>query len=335
MPQAAASASADAGGQPGALEIALIAISSLVTSLFPVWVIGAALGGYYQPQLFNWFQSTQITNGLMFVMLGMGLTLTFKEIGSVFTRQPQLLALGMVLQYSVLPALGYAISRYWGLERGLAIGIALVSCMPGGTASNIVAFIARGDMPLSVMMTSASTLMAVFMTPLLSTLLVGQLVPMDAKAMFLSVLQLVLAPVLVGCTINSIAPGVVSKVRPFMPMAATAVVVLIVGSMIACNVTVVGAYGAKVIPAVFVLHSVGFFLGYWLSKAIGTSDKIARTNSIEVGMQSSALAAVLAQLHFPNEPMAVAACIMSACTHAMLGSLLAGFWNASVQNWDA
>ncbi|GFH14523.1 sodium bile acid symporter family [Haematococcus lacustris] len=180
----------------------------LPSSSCTIWVIGAAVGGFHRPELFNWFHTSQITNGLMFVMLGMGLTLTFEEIGAVFTRQPQLLALGMMLQYSVLPAVGYTISRYWGLEPGLAIGLALVSCMPGGTASNIVAFIARGDMPLSVMMTSASTLMAVFMTPFLTTLLV--------------------------------------------------------------------------IPAVFMLHSTGFFLGYWLSKAIGTTDKVARTNSIEV-----------------------------------------------------
>ncbi|GFH20386.1 putative sodium/metabolite cotransporter BASS1, chloroplastic [Haematococcus lacustris] len=443
---ASASEPAPPASGPGPIEQAILAIGAIATTLFPVWVIGAAVGGFHRPELFNWFHTSQITNGLMFVMLGMGLTLTFEEIGAVFTRQPQLLALGMMLQYSVLPAVGYTISRYWGLEPGLAIGLALVSCMPGGTASNIVAFIARGDMPLSVMMTSASTLMAVFMTPFLTTLLVGQLVPVDPKAMFVSVLQLVLLPVLVGCTINSIAPAFVShastyiavawqtlrkkgevgwtkmtwsrvcrvppsmfttaaqawwiivklsttcmnehahrmhrthgalynmllcrcsrmlflvvaffiqiscllstltflecmrvalhvlwlqvrRVRPFMPLAATIVIMLLIGSMVSCNVHIVGAYGPQVIPAVFMLHSTGFFLGYWLSKAIGTTDKVARTNSIETGMQSSALAAVLAKLHFPDQPMVVAACVMSACTHALLGSILAGVWNATV-----
>jgi len=271
----------------------------------------------------------------MFVQLGMGLTLTFTEIGKVFTKQPALLALGMFLQYTVLPAIGFCISRDWGLERGLAIGVALVSCMPGGTASNIVAFIARCDMPLSVMMTSASTLMAIAATPLLSSILVGQLVPLDPKAMFLSVLQLVLAPVLIGATVNTLFPKFVSKVRPFMPMAATAIVVLIVGSMIACNVDIMSNFGPQVIPAVFTLHASGFFLGYYVSKFFRTTDKVSRTNSIEVGMQSSALAAVLAKLHFPDQPMVVAACIMSACTHATLGSLMAGFWNCTVQDPDA
>ncbi|KAF5839427.1 sodium bile acid symporter family-domain-containing protein [Dunaliella salina] len=325
----------NADDSPGPLLTAFTRFSSLVTSFFPLWVIGAAFGGFHKPELFNWFQTSQITNGLMFVQLGMGLTLTFTEIGKVFTKQPALLALGMFLQYTVLPAIGFCISREWGLERGLAIGVALVSCMPGGTASNIVAFIARCDMPLSVMMTSASTLMAIAATPLLSSILVGQLVPLDPKAMFLSVLQLVLAPVLIGATVNTLFPKFVSIVRPFMPMAATAIVVLIVGSMIACNVDIMSNFGPQVIPAVFTLHAMGFFLGYYVSKFFGTTDKVSRTNSIEVGMQSSALAAVLAKLHFPDQPMVVAACIMSACTHATLGSLMAGFWNCTVQDPDA
>lgn len=120
-----------------------------------------------------------------------------------------------------------------------------------------------------------------------------------------------------------------------MPLSATIVVVLIVGSMISCNVEVMSKFGSVVIPAVAILHCSGFFLGYSMSKAMGLSDKVARTNSIEVGMQSSALAAVLAKLHFPGEPMAVAACIMSACTHATVGSLLAGYWNATVKDPDA
>eukprot|EP00199_Chlamydomonas_sp_CCMP681_P001730 CAMPEP_0119104544 /NCGR_PEP_ID=MMETSP1180-20130426/2733_1 /TAXON_ID=3052 ORGANISM="Chlamydomonas cf sp, Strain CCMP681" /NCGR_SAMPLE_ID=MMETSP1180 /ASSEMBLY_ACC=CAM_ASM_000741 /LENGTH=380 /DNA_ID=CAMNT_0007089339 /DNA_START=114 /DNA_END=1257 /DNA_ORIENTATION=- len=329
------SAATSAASQGDAPENALAKASSIITSLFPFWVILAAVSAFHRPELFTWFTPAHINNGLMFVMLGMGLTLTFKEILNVFTKQPQLLALGMVLQYTVLPAIGFAISRHWGLERGLAIGVALVSCMPGGTASNIVAFIAKGDMPLSVMMTSASTLMAVFMTPFLATILVGQLVPVDPTAMFLSVLQLVLAPVMVGCTINTVAPAFVKRVRPFMPLVATAVVVLIVGSLISCNVSVVGTFGPLVMPAVIVLHSAGFCSGYWFSKTIGTSDKIARTFSIEVGMQSSALAAVLARIHFPGEPMVVAACVISACTMSLMGSMLAGIWSVTTADFDA
>lgn len=154
-------------------ERTLASLCRKLTNLFPLWVVLAALVGYHHPPLFAWFGTAHINWSLVLCMLAMGLTLTFGEITSVFTRSPQLLLLGMVLQYSVLPFIGWAISRYWGLSSSLAIGVALVSCMPGGTASNIVAYIARGDMPLSIMMTTASTLMAVVTTPLLTNLLVS------------------------------------------------------------------------------------------------------------------------------------------------------------------
>ncbi|GBF96096.1 sodium bile acid symporter family [Raphidocelis subcapitata] len=262
------------------------------TNLFPVWVVLAAVAGFHHPPLFTWFRDSYTTGSLMAVMLAMGLTLTFQEMGSVFTRQPQLLLLGMALQYTVLPTIGWAISKWWGLTSSLAIGVALVSCMPGGTASNIVAYIAKGDMPLSVMMTTASTLMAVVTTPLLTSLLVA-----------------------------------VSRLRLYTPFLATVIVVLIVGSMISTNVAVVAQSGFQIISAVFCLHSSGFALGYLISKAMGLSEQICRTNSIEVGMQSSALAAVLAKIHFPHDPVIVAPCVLSACTHATVGSLLAGYWS--------
>lgn len=319
--------SSDSGNAGSDFERRVGALLRTGTNLFPLWVVLAGLAGFYFPPLFTWFKDSYTTVSLMAVMLGMGLTLTFQEMGSVFTRQPQLLLLGMVLQYTVLPTVGWAISKWWGLTSSLAIGVALVSCMPGGTASNIVAYIARGDMPLSVMMTTASTLMAVFTTPLLTSLLVGTLVPVDPRAMFFSTLQLVLVPVLIGAALNQYFPKAVSRMRTYTPFVATIIVVLIVGSMISTNVEVVAQSGFQIISAVFCLHGSGFALGYAISKAMGLSEKVCRTNSIEVGMQSSALAAVLAKIHFPQDPVIVAPCVLSACTHATVGSLLAGYWN--------
>lgn len=339
----ASSAAASGGGEEAAppskpdavvfspLEQRLGAICKFLTNLFPLWVVLAAVVGFHHPSLFLWFNNTYVTWSLVFCMAAMGLTLTFEEITNVFTRSPQLLLLGMVLQYTVLPSIGWAISRFWGLPASLAIGVALVSCMPGGTASNIVAYIARGDMPLSIMMTTASTMMAVFTTPLLTNILVGTLVPVDPKAMFMSVVQLVLAPVIVGTTLNQCFPKVVQRLRIYTPFLATVAVVMIVGSMISTNVAVVSKSGFTIVTAVLALHSCGFALGFFISKALGLSDKIARTNSIEVGMQSSALAAVLANVHFPHDPMIVAPCVLSACTHATIGSLLAGYWNLTTK----
>eukprot|EP00878_Enallax_costatus_P032589 GHUV01035828.1.p1 GENE.GHUV01035828.1~~GHUV01035828.1.p1 ORF type:complete len:352 (+),score=75.40 GHUV01035828.1:655-1710(+) len=264
------------------LEQKIGAICKTLTNFFPLWVVLAAAVGFYNPPLFVWFDDSLVKTSLMFCMLAMGLTLTFQEIAGVFTRAPQLLLLGMVLQYTVLPSIGWAISRYWGLTSSLAIGVALVSCMPGGTASNIVAYIAKGDMPLSIMMTTASTIMAVFTTPILTNILVGTLVPVDPKAMFLSVVELVLAPVIVGAALNQCFPRLVQRVRIYTPFLATLLVVMIVGSMISTNVGVVSQSGFTIITAVLTLHSCGFALGYFISRAFGLSDKICRTNSIEV-----------------------------------------------------
>lgn len=130
----------------GPLERRVAQASRALTMAFPVWVLAAAYLGAKNPPLFAWVSDGGITLSLAACMLGMGLTLTFAEIAAVFTQRPQLLALGMALQYTVLPVVGWAISRYWGLARPLAVGVALVSCMPGGTASNIIALIAKGDM---------------------------------------------------------------------------------------------------------------------------------------------------------------------------------------------
>jgi BASS family bile acid:Na+ symporter len=156
MPPPRASSSSAAGGagdsssppplQLGPLERRVAQLCRALTMAFPAWVLAAAYLGVTHPPLFTWVSNDGITLSLAACMLGMGLTLTFSEIAAVFTQRPQLLALGMVLQYTVLPVVGWAISQFWGLARPLAIGVALVSCMPGGTASNIIALIAKGDM---------------------------------------------------------------------------------------------------------------------------------------------------------------------------------------------
>lgn len=311
----------------------LLRFAKTFTILFPLWVLVAAISGFYQPSLYTWFDSQWTQAGLMVIMGGMGLTLTLDDITQVFSKQPQLLLLGMVLQYSVLPAIGYVISRSWGLTEGLAVGIALVSCMPGGTASNIMAFLAKGEMGLSLMMTTASTLMAIVMTPLLTLQLVGTLVPVDAKAMFLSVLQLVLAPVLVGALLNTYVPDLVTRAKAYMPFLATFMCCMIIGSMVGTNAALVAKAGLPILTAVTALHSSGFFLGYAVSKGLGLSNKIARTNSIEVGMQSSALAGVLAKLHF-TDPAVVVPCVCSAVVMCLLGSMLSGIWALTVKDGE-
>ncbi|EFJ53046.1 hypothetical protein VOLCADRAFT_102664 [Volvox carteri f. nagariensis] len=310
---------------PPSLDDRLAALCNRITSFFPFWVVLAAAAALWRPELFTWLPTGFITWGLALTMLGMGLTMRLSDFGDVFRRMPQLLLLGMALQYTVMPALGWLFSRHAGLPASLAVGIAVLSACPGGTASNIVAFLARGEMALSILMTAASTLAAVVATPTITAALAGTLVPVDARGLFLSTVQVVLLPVLSGCLANQYFPSAVSRISRYTPAVATLLVAVIVGTTLAGSARAVVASGPALVGAVAGLHASGFLLGYVISKALGLSDKICRTMSIEVGMQNSTLGAVLAALHFAD-PLTAAPCAVSACTHSVMGSALAAYW---------
>jgi BASS family bile acid:Na+ symporter len=182
-------------------------------------------------------------------------------------------------------------------------------------------------MGLSILMTTASTLAAIVMTPLLTTWLAGTLVPVDPRALFTSTLQVVLAPVVLGAFLNQSFPSTVSRVARFSPAVATLLISLIVGSTLAHNADSALRCGGQLFATVAALHGAGFVIGYSVSKALGLSNKIARTNSIEVGMQNATLGAVLAALHF-SDPLVAAPCAVSSCTQSVMGSLIAAYWRA-------
>lgn len=236
--------------------------------------------------------------------------------------------LGTVLQYTIMPLMGFAVSRLAGLSTPFAVGICMIASCPGGTASNVVTFLANADVALSVMMTTVSTLAAVVMTPVLTKTLVGAMVPVDAQALFVSTLQVVLVPVILGAALNQKFPRAVRTTAPYMPLVAVVAVVLIVASVMAQNAAAVTLAGPRLIAAILTLHTGGFVLGYGVSRLAGLPEKAARTNSIEVGMQNSALGAVLAAMHF-QDPLTAVPCALSACLHSLMGSALAAFWRSN------
>ena len=227
-----------------------------------------------------------------------------------------------------MPLLGYTISRFAGLDPALAIGICILSACPGGTASNIVAYIARGEMPLSILMTTASTLAAIVMTPLLISLLAGSFVPVDPLALLLSCLQVVLLPVALGCLINKAQPQMAGRLARFTPAMATLLIALIVGKTLGHNSQAALAAGLPLLAAVSTLHISGFVIGFVVSKALGLSNKLARTNSVEVGMQNATLGAVLAVAHFAD-PLVSVPCAVSSCAQSIIASLIAAYWRAT------
>jgi BASS family bile acid:Na+ symporter len=238
---------------------------------------------------------------------------------------PKPVGFGFVAQYAIMPLLGWGIGWLLDLETPFAVGLILVACCPGGTASNVVTFIARADVALSVVMTAASTFGAVVMTPLLTTWLVGERVAVDAAGLFWSTVQVVILPVALGVAVNRWFPRAVGAVLPVAPLVSVLTIALICASIIGQNAEAIKAGAATLMLAVFLLHAGGFALGYLTTRLLGWPRRTARTVSIEVGMQNSGLGVVLARRHFAD-PLTAVPCAISSVFHSVIGSILAAWW---------
>ncbi len=297
---------------------------SLLTNAFPVWVVTLSAVALFQPAWFAWFSGPWITWGLALIMLGMGLTLTFDDFRSI-GRMPRAVAMGFFGQFTIMPLLGWAMGRAFALEPPYAVGLILVACCPGGTASNVVTYLARANVALSVVMTMCSTFAAVALTPLLTSWLAGTLVEVDAWGMFKSTVQIVVAPVVVGLLVNRFAPRLVQRVQLGLPLLSVIVIALICASIIGGSADAVKGAAGRLLGAVFGLHAGGFALGYVVARVFRFDETVARTVSIEVGMQNSGLGVALARKHFAD-PLTAVPCAISSVFHSVIGSVLAGWW---------
>lgn len=295
-----------------------------LANLFPLWVLAASALALVHPPLFTWFEGPLVVWGLALIMLGMGITLSVDDFRRVLTR-PRPVLLGFAAQFSIMPLMGYAAGLAFALPTPLAVGLILVGCCPGGTASNVVSFIARADVALSVLMTMCSTMAAIAFTPLLTSWLAGTMVPVDAWGLFLSTVQVVLLPVALGLFLHHGAPRVVTAVLPVAPLVSVLTIALICASVIGGSAEVIRSSGLRLLLAIVSFHAGGFLLGYAASRVFGHGHLISRTVSIEVGMQNSGLAVVLARRHFADPLSAVPGAI-SSVVHSLTGSLLAALW---------
>ncbi|KAK9268982.1 hypothetical protein L1049_000749 [Liquidambar formosana] len=298
-------------------------IIETLTTLFPLWVILGTVIGIYKPSAVTWLETDLFTIGLGFLMLSMGLTLTFEDFRRCL-RNPWTVGVGFLAQYFIKPLLGFFIAMTLKLSAPLATGLILVSCCPGGQASNVATYISKGNVALSVLMTTCSTIGAIIMTPLLTKLLAGQLVPVDAVGLAISTFQVVLVPTIIGVLSNEFFPKFTSKIVTLTPLIGVILTTLLCASPIGQVSDVLKAQGAQLILPVAILHGAAFSLGYWISK-ISFGESTSRTISIECGMQSSALGFLLAQKHFKNPLVAVPSAVSVVCM-ALGGSALAVFW---------
>ncbi|MEM1196894.1 MAG: bile acid:sodium symporter family protein [Pseudomonadota bacterium] len=303
-------------------------------------LLGVALA-WFEPALFTWMTDGRIRVGgqpllsvaLGLIMLAMGLTLSFADYARL-TKLPRAVAIGVGLQFVVMPLSGWGIARALELEQGLAVGLILVACCPGGTASNIVAYLARGNVALSVTMTMLSTLAAIALTPLLTGELAGAYVEIDRWSLLRNMVAIVLVPVLAGTLLNRLFPRAASAVSGFLPLIAIALVILIVGGIVGGAKTQIAEHAGELLLATFLLHALGFGLGWALARAFGLKGAEQRTVSIEVGMQNSGLGSGLAKTpafaaQFASASQAALAPVpaaISAVWHVLIGSLLASWW---------
>ena len=255
-------------------------------------------------------------------MFGMGLTLRAEDFRVVFSR-PRDVIIGCVAQFTVMPLLAWGLTRLFALDEALALGVILVGCCPGGTASNVITYLAKGDLALSVGMTGVSTLMAPIMTPVLVWLLAGETIDVDVVSMFLSILWVVIMPIIVGLIVKRLWPRMTERLTVFLPALSSLAITAIVMIVISANAQKLMA-GGLIIIAVVILHNLcGLGLGYTIGHALGMSTPKRRAVAIEVGMQNSGLASSLATLHFTAYPMATIPGAVFSVWHNISGAIVA------------
>ena len=320
-------------------------VLNAASNLFPVWIVLGAVVGLANPSLVAPLSKSEIlTPALGVAMLGMGVTLDEGSLRQVFTAKGSMkVFLGSLLQFTIMPLLGFFVGQIFGLEKSARLGLILVGCCPGGAASNVVAFLANANVSLSVSLTTLSTCLAAFATPFLTSKLMAPvldaaktqigastgIIEVDAMSMVASVAQVVVMPVIAGFALKKIFPKVARVVSPVCPPLAVGVVALICSSVIGKHSEAILSAGQGICLAVVCMHAVGFLFGYIGAKVFAFPKTDARTVSIEVGMQNSALGVVLAAAHFAKDPLVAVVPAISATVHSCLGSMLAAYWRIS------
>jgi len=307
------------------MEVVVDSLLARFTNAFPLWLVVCSGWALWEPVYFTWFSGPWITYGLGVIMLGMGLTLTADDFLRVL-RLPRWVMLGVALQYTVMPLAGWGLAHLFRLPPAYAVGLVLVACCPGGTASNVICYLARANVALSVTLTACSTVLAAAATPTLTAWLAGSYLPVDAWGLFLSTLQVVLVPVAIGVALNHLLPNLTQQVSSISPAVAVVVIIMIVASVLGAGREQALASGGSLIAAVLALHGCGFGLGYGLALLLSRQEQLARTIGIEVGMQNSGLGAHLARQHFPAGSGVDIPSALSALTHCLYGSALASWW---------
>ena len=301
-------------------------ICKLISDYMGVLVLLSAVAALVFPDALSHLKPRLINPLLGIIMFGMGLTLKAEDFRVVFSR-PRDVLVGCLAQFTVMPILAFLLTRIFRLEPALAIGVILVGCCPGGTASNVITYLAKGDLALSVGMTAVSTLLAPVLTPLLVWLLAGETVDVDVVGMLLSILWVVILPIVLGLLVKRFWPRTTEKAAGYLPALSSLAICVIVLIVIAVNAHKL-LDGGWIILLVVVLHNVcGLAAGYLIGSMLHLSPAKRRAISIEVGMQNSGLASSLATLHFAAYPLATIPGALFSVWHNIRGAVVARIYS--------
>jgi len=298
-------------------------LSFIATNYFAIWVLSASMIGLLRPPTFQ-AVIPHIPLMLGIIMFGMGMTLQVEDFKEVLT-QPKEVVAGVVAQYSVMPLLAFGIAEAFHLPGELAVGVVLLGACPGGTASNVITYLARGDVALSVSMTSVSTLISPIMTPLLALWLAGSWAPVPAGDLFVSAVKIVLIPVLMGLAAHIYLTDLVERGIAVLPLVSVSTIVLVVGAIIGANSGRILTAAVTIFAVVIIHNLLGLALGYGVGSGLGMTEPRKRAIAAEVGMQNSGLAVALAMTHF-NPVAAIPGAIFSVW-HNISGPILATWWS--------
>lgn len=289
-------------------------------------VVLVAAVALFWPSSFLWVDTWAINPMLGVIMFGMGLILSPQDFRIVFSR-PKDIIIGCLAQFTIMPLLALGLSWAFALPKELALGVILVGCCPGGTASNVITYLAKGDLALSVGMTATSTLLAPLITPLLVWLLAGTMVEVDTIGMLLSIVYVVIAPIAVGLVFQRYLPKFTKSIVPYLPAFSSVVIAFVVGIVVSHNADRL-LVGGMIVVLVVMLHNLcGLSLGYIIGRLLGLADAKRRAISIEVGMQNSGLASSLATLHFAAYPLATIPGAIFSVWHNISGALVARIYS--------
>ena len=297
-------------------------ICDFIARWMGVMVLVVAVLSLTVPASFVWIDTWTINPMLGAIMFGMGLTLAPQDFKVVLSR-PKDILLGCLTQFTVMPLLALGLTWGFALPKELAIGVILVGCCPGGTASNVITYLAKGDLALSVGMTAASTLLAPLLTPLLVWLLAGTMVNVDTLGMLMSIVYVVIAPIVCGLLCQRFIPALTKRVTPYLPAFSSVVIAMVVGIVVSHNADRLLTAGLLVVAVVVIHNLLGLGIGFTVGRLLRLPKPKCVALSIEVGMQNSGLASSLAVLHFAAFPLATIPGAVFSVWHNISGALVA------------